>query len=188
MESICRIIDHSFSPAGKMRITLELSEKRDIANLMEKDLDMSLKIFRNKRTLEANRLMWKCIGELAKVMRTTKDEIHDIMLQRYGTYTYQLIKPQEHILERLRWGWEGLVEDKGIIYVNGQESRQVLMIYPSRYYDTSEFWRLTEGIIDEMRQCGLETPKEARIREAMEEYERIKPWQNQSSKKKNAVT
>ena len=187
MKSKCRIIDHSFSPEGKMRIALELSEKRDIAELMEKDLDMDLKIYRNKRSLQANRMMWACLGELAEKLRTTKDEIHDIMLQRYGTFTTQQIRPQEAVLNVLRVVWEGLVEDKGIVYVNGEEWRQVLLIYPSRYYDTRAFHRLLEGILDEMHQCGLETPEEARIRDALEEYERVKPWRSQSSKEKNTA-
>ena len=161
-----------------MRITLELSERRDIADLVDQDLDMDLKIYRNKRSLQANRMMWACLGELAAKLRTTKDEIHDVMLQRYGTFTYQIIKPGAY--ERLTQIWEGIVEDKGRIFVEGIEGRQVLLIYPSRYYTTSEFTRLLEGIIDEMHQCGLETPEEARIREALEEYERIKPWLSQS--------
>lgn len=168
-----------------MRIALELSERRDIADLMKKDLDMKLDIYRQKRSLQANRMMWACLGDLAAKLRTTKDEIHDIMLQRYGTYSYQVIKP--FALERIRMGWEGLVQEVGPIQINGVEGLQILMIYPSRYYDTKEFSRLLEGIIDEMHQCGLETPEEARIREAMEEYERVKPWQSQSSKEKNTA-
>lgn len=185
MRSKCRIIDHSFSPDGKMRITLELSERRDIADLVEKDLDVDLKVYRNKRSLQANRMMWACLGDLAAALRTTKDELHDIMLRRYGTFTYQIIKP--HAYERLVQIWEGIVEDRGRIYVDGIEGREVLLIYPSRYYTTAEFSRLLDGIIDDMRQAGLETPEEARIREALEEYERIKPWQSQSSNAKNTA-
>lgn len=170
-----------------MRIELELSERRDIADLMEKDLDMELDIYRQKRSLQANRMMWACLGDLAVANRATKDEMHDIMLQRYGTFTMQQIRPQEAVLNVLRVVWEGLVEDKGIVYVNGEEWRQVLMIYPSRYYDTRAFHRLLEGIIDEMHQCGLETPEEARIREAMDEYEKERPWEKASSKKKNTA-
>lgn len=168
-----------------MRITLELAEKREISDLVDKDLDMSLKVFRNKRSLQANRMMWACIGELAAAMRSTKDEIHDIMLQRYGSYSYQVIKP--YALDRIRMGWEGLIQELGPIHINGTEGLQILMIYPSRYYDTKEFSRLLDGILDEMRQSGLETPEEARIREAMEEYERVRPWESQSSKKKNTA-
>lgn len=188
MKIKCRLLDHAFSAEGKMRITIELSERRDINDLIDKDLDMDLKVYRNPRSLQANRMLWACIGELAVAMRSTKDKIHDLMLMRYGTYTYQIIKPQEEILERLRIVWEGLVEDKGTIYVDGISGRQVLMVYPSRYYNTQEFSRLLEGVIDEMHECGLETPEDARIREAMEEYERKRPWESQSSKKKNIAS
>lgn len=108
------------------------------------------------------------------------------MLSRYGAFTYQIIKPAA--LERLQLVWEGIVEDKGEIYVDGVQGRQVLMIYPSRYYDTKEFSRLLDGIISEMKECGLETPEEEDFRLAMEEYERLKPWESQSSKKKDTAT
>ena len=183
MRAICKLIDHSFSPEGKMRLTVELDEKRDIADLIDKVLDLELKIYREKRSLQANRMMWACIGELAAAIHSDKDAVHDLMLRRYGTYTYQIIKPQTAVLERFRAIWEGVVEDKGQIYADGIDGRQILLIYPSRYYDTKEFSRLLDGIISEMKEAGIETPEEQRIREAMEEYERMKPWQNQSSKK-----
>lgn len=160
-----------------MRLTIELSEKRDISDLVEKDLNMELEVFRNKRSLQANRMMWACLGELAAKLRTTKEEIHDIALQRYGTYSYQVINPQA--LGRLRMAWEGIIEEKGPIFINGAERLQILMIYPSRYYNTAEFSRLLDGILDDMREAGLETPEDARIRAAMEEYEELKPWRSQ---------
>lgn len=188
MQSRCRLIDHNFSPQGRMRLTFELEEKRDINDLMDTDVRLTAEKWREKRSLQANRMMWACLGELAAAMRSTKDEVHDIMLARYGAFTMQQIRPQEAVLTVLRVVWEGIVEDKGIVYVNGEKWRQVLMIYPSRYYDTKAFSRLLEGIIDEMHQCGLETPEEARVREAMEQYEKEKPWLSQFCKKKNAVT
>lgn len=187
MRSRCNLIDHSFSPDGKMRITLELEERRDIADLAEKVLDLDLKVYREKRSLQANRLFWHCIGELAKYMRADKDEIHDLMLRRYGTFTYQIIKPKKEVFDRLAQCWEGIIEDRGEIYNNGIHGRQILMIYPSRFYNTEEFSRLLDGVLDDMKQAGIETPEEARIKAALEEYEEAKPWKSQSCRKTNTA-
>lgn len=187
MEAKSRLIDHSFSAEGRMRLTFELEEKRDINDLIGVDVRLKADKWRNPRSLQANRMMWACLGELAAALRTSKDEMHDIMLRRYGTFTYMLIKPQEGVLNAFRVIWEGVVEDRGTLYQDGLLMREILLVYPSRYYDTKAFSRLLEGIIDEMHQCGLETPEEARVREALEEYEKVKPWQSQSSKKKSTA-
>ena len=46
-----------------------------------------------KRGLDANALSWTLIDRLAKEMKSSRDEIYDLMLTRYGVATYMIIKP-----------------------------------------------------------------------------------------------
>ena len=60
-----------------------------------KDKDLSIKIVRKtrKRSLDANALMWHCIGEIAKSLNPPRDkwEIYLESLRKYGKYTYVLL-------------------------------------------------------------------------------------------------
>ena len=54
----------------------------------EQNLDISLKKHREKRSLNANALLWKCLGDIAVVLRSDKWAVYLEMLKRYGLFTY----------------------------------------------------------------------------------------------------
>ncbi|MBO7326266.1 MAG: hypothetical protein J6U74_02010 [Clostridia bacterium] len=114
-----------------------------------------IKEYKEKRSLNANALLWKCLGEIASALRSDKWEVYLQMLKRYGTYTYICVKPK--VVEAVKKQWREC-EEIGHINIDGQEAVQLLCYFGSSTMNTKEFSRLLDGVISEMREMGLDTP------------------------------
>ena len=70
----------------KQRLTFEIDGdfRTQYDELKGKDLEISVKVFRQKRSLDQNSYAWVLIGKMADKLRTSKDEVYLTMLKRYG--------------------------------------------------------------------------------------------------------
>ena len=130
-------------------------------------LSIEIKKYRKKRSLDANGLLWHCIGEIASVLRTDKWERYLQMLKRYGKYTYICVKPA--VVEAVKAQWREC-EEIGKININGTEAVQMLCYFGSSTYDTKEFSVLLDGVISEMREIGLQPPTSEDMKRALEQW------------------
>lgn len=157
---------------GKPRITLEINEAgrvKDSLSLRDLALDIELKRHRKKRSLDANALMWQCLGEIAHALNQDKWNIYLMMLKRYGKYTYICVKPE--VVEAVKSQWREC-EVVGDISINGQKAVQLLCYFGSSTYNTKEFSTLLDGIISEMEEMGLERPLDGDMKRALEQWEK----------------
>lgn len=122
-----------------------------------------------KRSLDANALLWKCLGDIAASLGADKWQIYLMMLKRYGKYTYVCVRPEA--VEMVKRQWRE-TEEVGKVEINGQEAVQLLCYYGSSTYDTKQFSTLLDGVISEMQEMGLETPASEEMRRSLEEWER----------------
>lgn len=121
------------------------------------EIDIYIEKHREKRSKNANAMLWACIGDIAKHLDTDKDSIYYRMLKRYGKYTYVLIPPEAKDSLKAQWGE---CEYLGDITHNGRPASQFLCFFGSSTYNTQEFAKLLDGTISEMHEMGLETPSE----------------------------
>lgn len=105
-----------------------------------------------KRGLDANALSWTLIDRIAKAIDTSRDEVYDLMLSRYGVATYLVVKPNEadRILELMEHG-----RKLGDIVINGKIGTQLQIFIGSSHYNRSEFTTYLHGIISECESMGL---------------------------------
>ena len=155
----------------RFRLTFEIEE--DISSSIDKltcceKLDISAKKHREKRSLNANGLLWKCIGDIADALRTDKWQVYLTMLKRYGKFTYIVVK--EKAVDAVKAQWRAC-EVIGEITVNGQKAVQMLCYFGSSTLDSKEFSALLDGVISEMKEMGLETPMQSDLKRVIEEYE-----------------
>lgn len=141
----------------------------EIEGYRDMQLDVSFDKHREKRSQDANRMYWACVGELAKVLRTSKDELHLIMLRRYGESDYLLIKKEA--LKGLKEHWRD-VEIVGTGELNGETMVQVLCYYPSHTYNSKEFSILLDGVVSEMKEVGLQPPPSEEMQQAIRNMEK----------------
>lgn len=130
-------------------------------------LDVDLKKHREKRSKDANALLWACIGEMAAFLHTDKWEVYLHLLRRYGQYTYICVKP--NVVESVKKQWREC-EEIGHVNINGADAVQLLCYFGSSTYNTAEFSKLLDGTISEMKEMELRTPGEREIERAMELY------------------
>lgn len=155
---------------NRLQITLELTEgnAEDIETLNDKDLSIELKQYRKSRSLNANAMLWACLGEISAVIGTNKWDLYLQALKNYGQYTMIEIEPEA--LKKFKSIYREC-EDVGAHTVNGKEMRQVLCYYGSSTYNTAEFSRLLDGVIDDMKQAGIPTPTSEEMKRALEAWE-----------------
>ena len=154
----------------KTTVTVEVDARPDeVEKLNEKDLTVVLKEFRQKRSLDANGLLWHCLGKIAEALRTDKWEVYLSMLKRYGQFTYICVKPG--MVDAVKAQWREC-EVVGDIKINGKDAVQMLVYFGSSTYNTKEFSVLLEGVISEMKEMGLELPTSEEMRRALELWEK----------------
>lgn len=121
-----------------------------------------------KRSLNANGLLWACLGEIAAALRSDKWSIYLQMLKRYGKYTYICVKPK--VVEAVKKQWREC-EEIGRVTIGGQEAVQMLCYFGSSTYDSKEFSVLLEGVISEMKEMGLTPPPDRELKRVIEQME-----------------
>lgn len=168
MESKARLVDVTANfLTKKMRVTFELETMCDPQELEGKDLRLKAVIWRNKRSLDANGLLWVCLDKIASALNTDKWEVYLLMLKRYGKFTYILVKPNAVEYTKTIWRESEVI---GEVDVNGTKSVQMLCYFGSSTYDSKEFSRLLDGVISEMKDMGLETPAQEEMDRMLAEW------------------
>lgn len=140
---------------------------RDLVFMLAKldgDIVYDVVPHREKRSLNANGLLWACINEIANKIGHDKWSVYLNMLKSYGQYTYVLCKP--HAVAKVKEVWRE-TEEIGEIDVDGQKAVQLLCYYGSSTYDTKEFSRLLDGVIQEMKNLGLQPPLSEQMQQAL---------------------
>lgn len=157
---------------GRFRLTFEINE--DITGSVDslskcEKLTLKATKYRKKRSLDANALLWKCLGDIAQALRIDKWQVYLMMLKRYGKFTHIVVK--ENAVEAVKKQWREC-EIVGEITVNGQKAVQMLCYFGSSTLDTKEFSVLLDGVISEMKEMGLETPVSDDMKRALEMWEK----------------
>lgn len=106
----------------------------------------------NKRGQDANALSWALIDRIAKSIKSSRDEVYNLMLERYGVATYLIVKPSEaqRMLDLLGHG-----RILGNVNINGKTGTQLQIFIGSSNYNREEFSHYLSGIISECENMGL---------------------------------
>ena len=158
------------------RLTLLFETREDFRQAYEelKDkeiLSLEIKPYRKKRSLDANSLLWHCIGEIVNVTRGDKWNTYLELLKNYGQFTYIVVK--KNAVEKMVSQWREC-EVIGEVNINGEDGVQILCYFGSSTYNTAEFSRLLDGAISEMEDLGLQPPTTGDMRRSLELWEKKK--------------
>ena len=166
IESKARLVDISKDyKTGKFRLTFELDQflPNMIDAIRDCCLRLSVKIWKEKKTLSQNGYLWELLGLMSMKLNSSPKEIHDIMLQRYGFPDkdddggYIVITLRSDIdIRRLNDHWR---------YIRTSEDGNwnfYMKIKGTSDFDTSEMSYYLERVIEEAQDLGIqtETPNE----------------------------
>lgn len=134
----------------------------------DRDKTFEVKPYRQKRSLNANSYAWVLINEMANVLRTSKDEVYQEMLKRYGQSQVISVLSDIDISKFVKY-----YEPIGTAHLQGKDFTHYRCYIGSSEYDSREMSILIDGIISEAELLGIETLPTTAI-------ERMKALWNQS--------
>lgn len=134
-------------------------------------LSLVLSKFRQKRSLNANNYAWLLLQKLAEERGQTKEEVYREFIKQYGifrpvTVNKEAAETLEYIWQKNGLGW--VVEETG----RTDESVDLLMYYGSSTYSTRQMARLLDAIVNDCKQCGIETLPPEQIEEMKRAWKR----------------
>lgn len=162
--------------SGKFQITFEVYEDAAIREHYDsiKDLGkLNIKAvkWRNKRSLDANAYAWVLMSKMATVIKTSKEEVYENMLQQYGKLYedadgYITVTVKKSVdMSKIAGHWMKIKQ--------GEKYAGYAMIKGSSEYDTKEMSDFIDGVVHEAKELGIQT-------ETPEEIERMKQLWNSS--------
>ena len=122
-----------------------------------------VKEVRDKRTLTQNAYYWVLLSRLARILRTSNEELHVIMILNYSEVIDEVSADQEVDFTRYyKYARVDRVENGRYIWLCYRRSSEM---------DTAQFSALVDGLISECEKAGIETitPEELAIMRAREE-------------------
>ena len=160
-------VTKSFDMQNRPLITLRVADRTYLNSefLDGRELDLSLKEFKPRRSLNANAYMWALIGKIAEAMRISQDEVYHKVLCDYGTFdtdggVTQILSIRA---DAKLTGWL-YIHTKPIktVDLEGKKFTHYALIKGSSDYNTREMSFLLDGVIYEAKELGIEvmTPEE----------------------------
>ncbi len=165
---------------GTFRISFLTRQKPQMDGLSGKQVEITVKEKRGRRSLDANAYYWKLVTQLSEAIGVSKPYCHNMMLRQYGQLyvdddcPFLAVIPETEDAVRM-------VEEATLFHLlptsqvrtgeDGKLYRTYRMIRGSHEYDTYEMSKLIDGIVSECKDAGIETMTPAEIERMMETYE-----------------
>jgi len=136
--------------------------------LKGRDASAELKVWHDKRSLDANAYAWVLIDKIAEAIREDKVSVYRATIREIGGNS-QLVCARDADVGKLRRIWEG----NGIGWVTEtMPSRlpgctNVLLYYGSSVYDTAQMSLLIDHLVFEAKELGVEMLPPAELERMM---------------------
>lgn len=157
------------------KVILQFSTDKTVLDCIEdiqnKDLRLNAKKWAEKRSLDANAYLWLLVTKIAEKINSSKDEVYEEMLQRYGkcyeddnglvTITVKSCVNMDTIAGH----WKFIKESKD------GKFKSYLMIKGTSEYDSKEMHYLLSMIVEEAKGLGIETMTTQEIKELAERWQ-----------------
>lgn len=147
-------------------------EPETIEAMRGKDLRLKTSLWREKRSLDANRYFWKLVTLLADATNTSNTFVHNLMIAQYGQIDEDMRKIS--LDDSIDWRevvWLHLRPTTEIhITEDGEVMRYYIVMRGSHTYDTKEMSRLIDGVVDECKHVGVETLPPDEIKRLVESW------------------
>jgi len=157
-----RLVDLSFGLNHKQRVTIELDGdfRRNFDELKDFDVNVEIKKYRKKRSLDANAYFHVLVNKIAEAQGLGEEEVKKNLVVEYGTLARD--KDGEVIVFKLP---DSVNVDVIYPYTkvfdvrqeNGKTFACYLVYERTRDLDTKQMARLIDGTIYEAQNLGIET-------------------------------
>lgn len=126
--------------------------------LEQEDKTFEVKLYRKKRSNNANGYAWHLLNEMSNVLRASKDDIYVQMLKRYGQSEMVSVLSDIDVS-----GYFKYYEPIANTTLQGKEFTHYRVYKGSSEYDTREMSIFIDGIVSEAKELNIETMPESEI-------------------------
>lgn len=130
--------------------------REELDALSEKDLRLKAVVWREKRSLDANAYCWVLMTKISDVLQTSKEEVYEDCLQRYGLYDLDedggiiTVSIKCNIdISRIPGHWQ-YIRDNGTF-------AGYRKLKGTSEYNTAEMSVFIDHIVSEAKEMGIET-------------------------------
>lgn len=152
---------------GKFNVTISINEGSPVVNFLQRIFRVKVLVkigkYREKRSLDANAYCWVLCSKIAEVQDTSKDEVYEEMIQKYG-YLYKdeegyitITVAADVDMRKIKGHWK--------FYSGNGEFSAYLMIKGSSEYSSAEMAKFLDMIILEAQELGIQTETPNKIAE-----------------------
>lgn len=142
----------------EITLTTQKSAIREFESLNDKELCVTIKEFRQKRSLSQNAYMWVLLDEIGQKVGRSKIDIYRDYIKDYGVFEVLPIKNEAVDSFTSKWSKNGLgwfCEDLGESKLKG--FTKLIAYYGSSTYDSKEMTRLLDAVVNDCKELGIST-------------------------------
>lgn len=134
-----------------------------------KSVKVKLEIKRERRSLNANALLWKVLQDLAEYHQTSRWDLYKKYIEEYGCFEYLAIL--KDALPQLKSLFRVIKEHGTVKTADGVELVRVQCFWGSSKYDTKQFSLLLDHVLQDAKEIGFDYVSEHEKAIMMEAYE-----------------
>lgn len=158
-----KLVGLSFSRNGTQLLTLELDGdfRESFDSLRDKPVDVEVKRWRKRRSLDANAMMWSICSKISEVTGVSKEDVYRRNIREVGEYTSLSIKTDAIDNFSAIWAGHGIGWFVDIVDDSELEGYKLVFAYHgSSCYDTKCMSRLIDCIIQDAKSVGVDVISE----------------------------
>lgn len=168
-----RAINKALTLERKPTITFEISEGWLLNDelLDGRDIDLTIKKYSKKRSLNANAYMWELCTLLAEKINVPKDEVYREAIRTSGIFrdmemSEDAVKTFETAWEMLGTGWITERVDDG----KREGTALIRAYYGTSRYNSKQMSRVIDGLVQDCKASGIPTLDDQEIERLIEEW------------------
>ena len=149
---------------AKISLVLDTNEIDVVEQLKnENKLNVELKKYRQKRSLDANGYMWVLIREISKKINVEPKEIYREAISHMNTYDVLPLKDEvvDRFIENWKSNGDGWICEKIPSKLDGFTN--IRAYYGSSTFNTKEMSELIDSVIGECKNLGIETRSKSEV-------------------------
>ena len=168
-----RAVNKAQTLNGMPLITFEVLDKEFINNEMldGRDIDLTVKAFRKKRSLNANAYMWELCTLLAEKIGINKDEVYREAIRVAGVFRDMEMAEDAVSTFQTAWGMLGTGWVTERVDDGKREGTALIRAYyGTSKYNTKQMSRIIDGLVQDCKAAGIPTLDELEVERLINEW------------------
>lgn len=173
MDSKSKITNVAYDEKGNILVTFQFPRfaKAEIEELKDKELTLTVKKFKPKRSKDANAYAWTLIDKLAEATRIPKVDIYRRYIKDIGGVSTIICVPSDKAEKIMNdWAKNGIGWQTDPFPSKIKGCTNIICYEGSSEFDTEQMSRLLDLIIQDCKACDIETDTPEEIARRIEDW------------------